>query len=135
MHTGEPIHGELHSADASAGVALLLYKSGSLAAYTLGVDEYIEIHSIDVVSAAGGDTVLYFSADGTVVAGGVIVRGTLAVNSGIVMSRMNAAGTIGKNVYVKTPMGAADANFIGVIKRATANDSRPSWRESLVPGH
>lgn len=133
MLLGEPIHGELHSSDASAGVAITIYNQGSKTARTLASNEYIEIESLEVVSVAGGDVTVFGSTDGTIDAGETIVRGTVAANSGIAMSKMRYTAKNGDSIFVKAPAGVVDAVFSGSIRQET-DKARPAWRESLVPG-
>lgn len=136
MYQGEPIHGELHSSDAHSGVQVPIYKAGSLTAYTLQPWEWIEIHSIEIVTAAGGDCFLAIdtAANTTPTAGTVVVRGTLAANSGLVISHMHYTGAsqAGANgspylPWLIAPAGVVDVNFRGML-RGASQPGRPNWQ-------
>jgi hypothetical protein len=131
---GDPIHGELHSTDASSAVQIPIYREGSNTVRTLKADEYIEIHSLSLVSAPGGDVYAFLSTNGTLVNGETALRGTVSANGGFAMSRCRLVGVNAANPYVIAPAGAVDVIFSGVIRTATATDARPTWRESLTPG-
>jgi phage baseplate assembly protein gpV len=85
---GIPFHGEFSSADASAlneaNSRVLLYRGGSVAAYTLAATERVVITDFDVVCGASGLTVTLYDGDNTTVAAGeTINKGTFAANGGI----------------------------------------------------
>jgi len=130
MYEGRPFRGELHSADASGGVVIPLYEDGSLTAYTLKDNEYLVIHSVELISAAGGDTFLFIGADGTEGAGEYIVRGTVAANGGIVQELIPPhSGDLGYLVYAQAPNGAVDAVIRGFIRTGKSNDYvKESWK-------
>ncbi len=130
---GEPVFGILHSADASAGVVVPLYKQGSRTAYTIKVDEYIEVHSIELISAAGGDCRAYFGTNGTPATASDILRGTVGTTSGELKSIIMRTGFIAENVWCIAPAGVVDLIFNGTI-RSTGNINPRKGRESLVPG-
>lgn len=127
---GEPIHGELHSADAHLGVQVPIYKAGGIVAYVLQPWEWIEIHSIEIVTAAGGDVFLSVdaAANATPTPGTTVVRGTLAANSGLVQSIMHYTGVNAYLPFLFAPAGVVDCNFRGWI-RGTTQIGRPNWRE------
>jgi hypothetical protein len=119
-YEGERIHLELHSTDAHAGVVVTMYNSGSQTVRTLAAGEYIEVHSFIMVSAAGGDTEIFFSTSATPPAGGTIYRGTLAASGGIALSQFPAVGDAGMSVWAISPAGAFDAVGEGCIRRGGA---------------
>jgi len=61
---GEPIHGEVSSADASGGVAVSLFSAGGTStARTLAATEYLNITDIIFLSVAGGAAALVADTD------------------------------------------------------------------------
>lgn len=130
---GEPIHGELHSIDASAGVLVPLLIAGTRTVRTLKANEFIEIYSLELVSAVGGDTSLFIETNSTPLQGDYIIRATLAANSGIVMSRMRFTGMNNASVYLLAPTGVVDINFRGAV-RSTTQVGRQTWQSKLNPG-
>lgn len=134
QYVGDPIRGILHSSDASSATEIPIFNQGSNAARALQAYEYIEIHSIEVVSAAGGDTTVFLSTDTTLSTGETAVRGTVSATGGIAMSILRPVGVNGAKPYVISPAGAVDVTFTGVIRRGQSEGVRPSWRESLIPG-
>lgn len=133
MHSmlGDPIHGELHTADASAGVQVPIYTMGSLTARTLQPYEYIEIHALEIVSAPGGDLALFINTVNTLLAGTVVVRATSGTTGGLVMSRMYYEGINGGLPFVIAPVGVTDVLFLGTIRNAKTQGVRPNWRDRL----
>jgi hypothetical protein len=134
---GEPVHGELHSTDAHAGVQIPIYNEGSTTARTLGGDEYLEIHEISVFSAPGGDTIVAFAATNpgaSPAAGAVVVRGTLAATGSIQLAHVHCVGLLAALPWLTTPAGAADCIFKGTVRSGTASSARPKWMESTTPG-
>jgi hypothetical protein len=120
MKPGDPVHGELHSADASGKVAVTLYEAGSNTARTLGSTEYLDVDSIEIITATGGDAYVYL---GTVaaglVAGQVVIRGTFAANSGLSMSfDTPRSGAVGKIPVCVAPAGVVDVVLTGRIRKA-----------------
>jgi len=131
---GEPIKGHVHSADASSGVAVPFFNQGSKTARTLAENEYLEIHTCDLITVAGGDCYVIVGPDASVAAGEVVIRGTFAANGGEEKSHTLHVGKDGETVWVTAPAGVVDVTFTGVVRRAESNVPRPVWRESLVPG-
>lgn len=129
--TGRPVRGVIDSADASSGVAFTLYEEGSLSAYTLGDNEYLEIHHITVVSAAGGDVHVFVGDDASAGTGETVIRGEVASNGGF-STNLNPpfAGQAGQSAYINAPTGNVDAQFRGTIRQAKTGTARPAWRES-----
>jgi len=80
MDYGNPVHGEVSSADASGGVTVLLYPSGSATAITLGATEFLTITDVILVSTAGGVYALVADTDA---AGRRIVKGNAEALGGI----------------------------------------------------
>ena len=123
MQYGDEIHGELTSADASAGADLSIYRAGETSALTL-TDEFVCITDIQVVSAPGGAVAVWFDNDGgdgtAPSAGETIVRGTVAANGGIVMNFDNIPrmGARGANVRAAAPAGQLDIIFTGYLKKS-----------------
>lgn len=131
--SGEPVHGELHSTDASATVQIPIYKQGSTTAYTLLADEYICIHSFEEVSAAGGDMYIFIQPTNTPVAGSYVVRGTVAASGGIAMSKLPFEGVNSGLPWCTAPAGVVDVVFTGSVHKYTTG-KRPIFREALA-GH
>lgn len=134
MHVeGEPIHGELHSTDAHSGVSIPVYNQGSLTARTLAAYEYLEITSLEIVSAAGGDIQVFSGTSGSPSAGQMILRGTVAANGGLAMSRMRYTGRIGETLWVVAPAGVVDVLVSGAVRQESVPGRAP-YQQSLVPG-
>lgn len=116
MQRGIEVHGEVSSADASAGVALTLYESGSTTARTLKATETLVLTDVLLVSATGGDVKLVADTDA---AGRRIVKGTVAANGGISMSLYTPhycpVGVVPK---VIAPAGQVDCCVQGFIVQA-----------------
>lgn len=66
--------------DASSGVEVTLYPSGSLTALTLGDGEYLTITDINLISPTGGAYTLSFGAT----AAGLVVKGNADALGGLV---------------------------------------------------
>ena len=81
MQRGDPVHGEVDSADASGGVTVLLYPAGSSTARTLASNERLTITDVNFVSTAGGLYSLYWGAD---TPGLKVVSGNAEVLGGLV---------------------------------------------------
>lgn len=130
-YCGRPFRGEVDSADASSGVGFTLYEEGSLTPYTLKPNEYLVIQSVQVVTAAGGDTHVFLGEDSTAGAGETVVRGEFAANGGIVQDLDPPhAGVVGHTPFLSAPAGNVDAVIRGGIRRGGDNTSvRPSWRQ------
>jgi hypothetical protein len=86
---GDPIHGEVSSADAHAGVKFTLYKAGSKDAYTPLSTEYVTITDIVLVATAGGAYEIVgalSTASSAVDAAGLrVVKGTADALGGLVL--------------------------------------------------
>lgn len=130
MKLGEPITGILHSADAHAGVQVPIYQNGSETAYTLLASDFIEIHSIRIQTAAGGDTFLTVDSayNATPTAGTTVLRGTTPANGDLLLEKMTFEGISGGLPWITSPAGVIDVQFYGTL-RHTTQVGRPSWRE------
>jgi hypothetical protein len=116
------VHGELHTTDASAGVTVPLYLPGTPTARVVAANEMLFIDSLSVVAVAGGDVRLFFDNDaggGTDLDNGeVIVRGTYAVNGGIVRNfTIPKRGALAALVRLVAPAGVVDVEFVGLIRK------------------
>lgn len=119
MVHGEEVHGELHSTDASSGVAIPLYRGGSSTVRPIAANEYLDIHSVHLVTAAGGDAYVLVGADVTLGNGETVVRGTFAANGGIANElRPHYSGQMGLSPWVVAPAGAVDVIIKGTIRKA-----------------
>ena len=118
---GDPIHGELHSDDASRKVAVTLYEAGSNTARTLAADEYLDIDSVSLVSVAGGDCYVYLGTvtDG-LAAGQTVLRGTFAANIGLHADFGSSprSGVAGAIPVCVAPSGVVDVVLTGRIRVA-----------------
>lgn len=128
---GQEIKGELHSTDASAGVEVPLFELGSLTQRTLDEDEYIEIHSAELFSAATGDVHLFTGADASPGAGETAVRGTVGANGSVEGEHIKHRGLAGHKAFFIAPLGVSDCMFYGSIRREK-HSSRPEFREDLL---
>lgn len=91
--SGIPFHGEVDTANATAGVAFVLYTPGGVV-YTLGANDRVVITAYNVVTDT---TVGVFLQDGTGGAGKVFRKGLFAANSG--MAGVNVEFVGSKGVY------------------------------------
>ncbi len=81
MNKGEPVHGEsITDGNASAGLDLTLYISGSETERELAANEFLVITDVYIQIEDGGDFTLSSS---TAAAGKYIAHGNLAANGGI----------------------------------------------------
>ena len=129
---GVPFEAELNSADASSGVAVPIYLSGSdtSTAYTLASNEYLEVTWAKLVTAAGGDSHIFIGADATLGTNEVIVRGTFAANGGFAGEiSPPKVGVKGGTIWVIAPAGAVDVKIQGFIRRRDTS-TRPVWKEA-----
>jgi hypothetical protein len=118
-YAGDEVHGELHSTDASSGVEITLYRAGSTDSRTIQDNEYLEIHSLELITAAGGDAYVFIGADSTLGSGETAARGTFAANGGRSGELCPPyAGIKGGKPYVVAPAGAVDVVIKGTIRRA-----------------
>jgi hypothetical protein len=78
---GAPVHLEVDSADAHAGVKFTIYDSATLTTRTLSATEYVAITDIIFVSTAGGTYNIVAAAVDT--AGARIAKGNAAALGGL----------------------------------------------------
>jgi hypothetical protein len=128
-HPGRPFQGTLRSADASSGVAVPIFELGSKTAYTLGDDEFLDIHSVSIVTAAGGDSYVLVGPDSSLATGETIVRGDFAANGGIAREDLCHSGKKGETLWAVAPAGNIDVKINGTI-RVAGTGERPSWKEA-----
>jgi len=82
MLRGEEVHGEsITDGNASGGIAVTLYKAGSVVVRTLAATEILYITDVRIFCEDGADCSL--CADGKV-AGEYMIHGTVAVKGGVV---------------------------------------------------
>ena len=105
---GEPVHGEVVSADASGGVAVILYSDGGVTVRTLASTEFLTVTDVVGISTAGGAYALVADTDA---AGRRIVKGNADALGGIAHS-FNTPRTCPKGV---TPKFIADAGQVDVV--------------------
>lgn len=129
-YEGRPFQAHLHSSDASAGVAIPLYPSGETTSHTVADDEYLEVHSFEFVSEAGGDCFANVGSAAAATASQIIFRGTFAANGGIANGQIEpawAAPGLGGSLWVTAPVGVVDIVIRGTI-RGGSTGTRPSWK-------
>jgi len=125
---GEPFRGVLHSVDASTAEPLILFKDGSTTAFTLEANEYLEVHSVQIVSAAGGDVRLFTGPDNTPGTGEDLNRGTFTTNGGIVQElEPTHSGNVGESLFLQAPIGVVDVIVRGGVRRGDGT-TNPSWQ-------
>jgi len=119
MYSGDEVHGELNSSNASGGLEITLYRAGSTDTRTIEPDESLEIHYASLVTAAGGDAYIFIGADSTLGNGETVLRGTYAANGGQSGElRPPYSGIKGGKPYVVAPSGEVDVIIKGTIRRA-----------------
>lgn len=112
--SGMPFHGEVDTANATAGVLFTLYPSGSSVEYILGANDQVVIESYSVVT----DTLLAVSLQiGTSYAAGKRLRsGKFAANSGMAGSDVELVCTKGvKPAILASDVGTVNAQIEGRI--------------------
>lgn len=109
------VHGELHSTNASTGVAIPLYYEGTSNVATLLGDEHLKIDSIQAISAAGGDVQVFVELNATPQVGDFVIRGTVSVDGGVVEGHVSFTGKVGAVAYLIAPAGVVDVVFSGRI--------------------
>ena len=115
---GEPIHGILHSTNASGGVAIPIYADGSLTARTIAADEILHITAYEIYAVATGDAHLFIGVDGTIGTGETVARGTVATNTRLAGTR-DPAVSMGKGLtaWLIAANGVVDVTFTGYITK------------------
>lgn len=131
---GSPFKAHVHSTDASSGVAVPIYRNGEDSVYTLADNEYLEVHSINLITAAGGDCYVNIGDASAVDAGEIVVRGTYAVNGGVAQTPITppVVGQKGHTLWVHAPVGVVDVTVNGTIRAEGTAGVRPSWREDAT---
>lgn len=133
---GRPFIGHLHSADASAGVAIPIREQGNETDYTLLDNEYLEITDVIFVSAPGGDCFVHTgtAADATPDDHKTVLRATVGTNGGAARGAdFKFVAIPGDTLFMVAPGGVVDVHVKGHI-RAVGSGERASWKHSLVPG-
>lgn len=129
---GELIKGILYSSDASGGVAIPIFSQGSNTERTLAANEYIVVHSLELVSTVVGEAYVFLGDDATLGTGETVERGTFAANGGIAPGYdIEHAGLPGQRPYVVAP-GEVSVKITGRIRRQDVG-TRPSWKEAQAP--
>ena len=78
---GDPIHMEVDSSNASAGVVFTLYKAGQLSPFALAANQYIDVTDIILISTVGGAYDILAAASDA--AGARIAKGSAAALGGL----------------------------------------------------
>lgn len=117
MSWGDEVHGHLHSADASSGLEVTIYKSGTKETRTIQPNEFLHITEFKIVTAAGGDTHFWIGTGTTPAAGETVVRGTFNSNGGIASQYTGTpfCGAKGSKPYASAPAGVLDVTFTGRV--------------------
>jgi len=108
MNYGEPVHGEVSSANASGGVTVLLYPAGSTAARALASGEFLAVTDYAIILTVGGAFALVADAD---TAGERIVKGSVAALGGAV-SNLSTPFACAEGI---TPVLIADAGQVDCV--------------------
>lgn len=120
-YQGQEVHGVLHSTDASSGVEIVLYDSGTGEVVDVGPRDHLDIHAVQLVTAPGGDCYILVGPDATLGsdAGQTVVRGTFAANGGVFNElRPHYAGIRGGKPYVVAPSGVVDVVLKATLRKA-----------------
>lgn len=129
---GRPFRAHTHETDASSGADVPIFEMGGTVAYTLKDNEYLEVHSVQVVSAAGGDVFLNCGASSADTAAEQIFRGTVAGNGGIVGEKFCPpfAGPLAGTLWVDAPAGVCDVTITGFIRsgRSDVVDGKQNYQ-------
>jgi hypothetical protein len=133
---GKPFEAELHSTDASSGVALVMYEPGTTTVITLGADEYIEVTWLHLIAVVSADTHVILGPDASVGVNEAIVRGTYAANGGFAGDTIDPpkVGAIAATLWVTAAAGVVDVAVRGVIRKVDNTGARPAWRETTAIG-
>lgn len=113
---------------------LAIYQHGQTDEHTLKENEYVEIHSVDVVTEDAQE-VRVFTGD-TATDRGTVVRGEFAANGGMVKSPVSPphVGLAGERIRVAvsgTESGQVDVIVRGTIRLSGTERGRQSWRADL----
>ncbi len=114
---GRPVHGEVHSTNASSGVEIILYTSGGIAVDTIGATERLIVTSVRFVAVVSADTYVHVGTSAsTPAAGEFVMRGTFAANGGFAGPLdENYVGAKGSLPFITAASGVADAFLTGFI--------------------
>lgn len=113
--TGENVYGEVSSADASAGVTVILYDANGVAR-PLATGERLLITDIQFVTAAGGACRLTWTSGGADTAGKRIFKGTFGANGGISSDYLTPhVGPKTTTPTLVAPIGQVDLQIHGII--------------------
>jgi hypothetical protein len=121
---GDPIHAEVVSTDAHAGVAGTLYPSGSNTARVQTATEFLTITDIIFIMGANGGTfdIVFYPLSTGVIADGAglrIAKGTLSANSGFAHHfETPMIGPKGYGVALIAAAGQVDLTMTGSIQEA-----------------
>lgn len=117
--TGPAFHGELISADASAGVAMTLYGESSVTSLSLNAADVLAVTDVTIVCGAALTVTVFGGANQTLDAGETITAGDFAANGGINASfNTPYMGQLGCGVnVVASGAGAVKVQVKGWIQR------------------
>lgn len=110
--SGDPIHGEISSSDASAGVAFTLYDGGaptkgnSIAARALSATEGVVLTDIILIATAGGTFTMVFYPLST---------GVIADTPGLRIAKGDFAATSGFAHHFETPRIGPPGYGVGLV--------------------
>lgn len=119
MTPGDPIHGEVVSANASSAFKIAtLYKAGSASAFTLSSAQFISITSVFFNSEAGGN--FSFHAGATDAEGIRIIRGKVAATTSVGhhFGDTPFVCPVGVTPYLTADSGQVDITFTGTVSEA-----------------
>lgn len=134
----QPMHAEISSSNASSGVALNIYPSGTFTAYTLDptvTGDFLVVTDVTLSCVAGGLTSLFCDTTGTpstVGAGEAIVSVTLPAN-GVITVRLSTPYVcqVGAPLVLIAPSGVSSCQVQGFIK---ANPNLSSYVTQNIAG-
>lgn len=109
MRQGDPVHGEVVSADASGGVVALLYPAGSATARTPTATEFVAVTDIIFISTAGGTYKIVFYP---------ISTGVIADGAGVRIAKGVADAKGGLAHHFSTPVGGPVGYGVALIAAA-----------------
>lgn len=130
---GEAVRGDLHTADASAGVEIPLFTEDGTAR-AIATDEQFLCDSLNVVSSSGGDVRVFadYNNDNVPDGGETLFRGTVAANGGAVVNfdRNTPQLPAGTKPHALAPAGDLDVQLRGRILKVV-----PKTPPTGAPGH
>lgn len=114
---GSEFKAVLNSADASAGLNVPIFLSGTSTARALGPTERLVVTSVQMAAAGTGDTHLFFGATSTPGTGSTIARATLPANGTLQHNLTPGAfGPSGVPLRFTAAAGAANVVVTGYIQ-------------------